>query len=440
MLSVSTEVKWAMDNAIDRILFESDKYVANPGRDFTRARTLTLEDTLQFILGMGGQSLGKELYDFFKPKGKHISTPAFVQRRAKIKPEAFEEIFHTFNIITQHLDKQKYWGYRLYAVDSTAAYCSKNKGSRSYMETVGYNMWQVNALYDLLNHTYRDVLIEPRSAYNEPRACITMAERSLAGEKCIVIGDRGYMSLNLFEHLRRAEGVEYIIRVKNASYKALSGLPEGEYDGIVHMQVRTTQTKEDKEAYKAGTAIRIPGPSKYGKQTATAVQWDFESPCDLDFRVVRFWISDDTYETIITSLPAAMFPAEKIKELYNLRWGIETSFRELKYDVGLVNFHAKKDNSVLQEILAHILMFNFCERIAMSVVIVKDAGNKWTYAINRTIAVHICIDFFRFSGVSPPGPTPEEAIEKNLLPVRSGRKDLRKSNVRRPVYFIYRVA
>mgnify|MGYP002543174117 FL=1 len=56
---------------------------------------------------------------------------------------------------------------------------------------------------------------------------------------------------------------------------------------------------------------------------------------DLHFRVVRFRISDGCYETIYTDLDPETFPVGKIKELYRLRWGIETSFRELKYTIGL---------------------------------------------------------------------------------------------------------
>ncbi len=40
------------------------------------------------------------------------------------------------------------------------------------------------------------------------------------------------------------------------------------------------------------------------------------------------------------------------KNLYASRWGIETSFRDLKYSIGLVNFHAKKKEGILQERLA----------------------------------------------------------------------------------------
>ena len=39
-----------------------------------------------------------------------------------------------------------------------------------------------------------------------------------------------------------------------------------------------------------------------------------------------------------------------IKRLYAMRWGIETSFRNLKHTLGLLHLHAKKVEFVLQEI------------------------------------------------------------------------------------------
>ncbi len=73
---------------------------------------------------------------------------------------------------------------------------------------------------------------------------------------------------------------------------------------------------------------------------------------DLNIRFVRFRISEDAYETIITNLPANEFPVSEIKHLYNLRWGIETSFRELKYTIGLKQPVSKKAEYISQEIFA----------------------------------------------------------------------------------------
>ncbi|WP_374972327.1 transposase [Blautia producta] len=45
--------------------------------------------------------------------------------------------------------------------------------------------------------------------------------------------------------------------------------------------------------------------------------------------------------------------------MYGRRWGIECSFRELKYTIGLTNFHAKKVEYILQEIFAWLIIYNF---------------------------------------------------------------------------------
>lgn len=112
------------------------------------------------------------------------------------------------------------------------------------------------------------------------------------------------------------------------------------------------------------------------------------------FRFVRFKLSKDSYECIITNLDKELFPVEKIKELYHLRWGIETSFRELKYAVGFVNFHAKKVTYITQEIFARMIMYNFCELITINVIISKK-NTKHTYQVNYTMAIHICRYFLK---------------------------------------------
>src|SRR5699024_7255543 len=83
---------------------------------------------------------------------------------------------------------------------------------------------------------------------------------------------------------------------------------------------------------------------------------------------IRFPISETTYESIITNLPAEEFSLEDIKALYHMRWGIETSFRELKYAIGLTHFHSKKPDYIRQEIWARLILYNFCEAITTRTV------------------------------------------------------------------------
>ena len=54
---------------------------------------------------------------------------------------------------------------------------------------------------------------------------------------------------------------------------------------------------------------------------------------------------------LYTNLDSETFLIGTIKELYRLRWGIETSFREFKYTIGLSCLHGKKTDFLLQEVL-----------------------------------------------------------------------------------------
>lgn len=50
-----------------------------------------------FILGIGSRTLGKTLMDFYGYDPKIVSVSAIVQRRTKILPSAFQQLFHKFN-------------------------------------------------------------------------------------------------------------------------------------------------------------------------------------------------------------------------------------------------------------------------------------------------------------------------------------------------------
>ena len=89
------------------------------------------------------------------------------------------------------------------------------------------------------------------------------------------------------------------------------------------------------------------------------------TPYALPFRIVRFRVSDSVIETVITNLDPDLFPPSELKKLYAMRWGIETSFRSLKYTMGLLHFHAKKVEHILQEIFARLIMYNFSELITL---------------------------------------------------------------------------
>jgi hypothetical protein len=282
-----------------------------------------------------------------------------------------------------------------------------------------------------------DTLIQPGRQQNEHKALVDMVDRSHVKDKVIIVADRNYESYNDFAHIEK-KGWNYVVRVKDLGRSGiLSGLSElpscGEFDVCVQRILTRKQTKEVKthpEIYKF-----LPTNS-----TFDFLDLHTNKFYPMTFRVVRIKLSDDSYETIITNLDKSGFPLNEIKKLYAMRWGIETSFRELKYAVGLLNFHSKKREHIVQEIFARIVMYNFAEMITSHVVI-SQGETKRIYQVNFTVAIHICRQFLRvcFWNNAPPLDV-EALIRKNILPVRPGRSDNRKIKSKTAVSFLYRVA
>ncbi len=428
-------IKDTLTSLINEMSASPALFVKDPKRDFSRNRKLPFKTMIQLLLSMGGSSLYKELLE---AQGYCVNTAtaaAFVQQRDKILPFALAYLLHEF---TQSFSEiKKYKGYRLLAADGSDlhiatdpdnpdTYFQNNPGEK------GYNLLHLNALYDLCTRLYVDSCVQTRRCENENKALTDMVDRSHIKDKTILIGDRGYESYNVLSHIEK-KGWNYIIRVKDTgSNGILSGLrlPKAdEFDVTVHRILTKKQTKE----VKAHPEIYRFLPSN--------VNFDFldlhtNKFYPVSLRIVRFKISNNAYEAVITNLNQDDFPPDELKELYKKRWGIETSFRELKYAVGLTHFHAKKQEYIEQEIYATMIMYNFSEMITSHVVI-QHRDSQYEYQVNFTVAIHICRHFFRNN---VPLPDVEALILKNILPIRPSRKDIRKIRYKSAVSFIYRVA
>jgi len=392
---------------------------------------------------MEGGSLTNELMKRFGCHADVVSASAFVQQRSKILPEAFETIFRLFAEETD--GSSLYNGYRLFAVDGSDVQIPTNpQDPDSYFPGSNgqhpYNLLHLNAMYDLLQRTYVDAIVQKRHCYDECRSLADMVDRSSVKQPTIIIADRAYESYNVFAHIQE-KGWYFLIRVKDSSSNGLAaGLdtPRTDvFDFPVELSLTRKQTNEVKQLCKQRNRYKyIPYnttfdylPAKSRKHLPTVFY-------QLFFRVVRFPIAENSFETVVTNLPVNLFPPSELKKLYALRWGIETSFRELKYTVGLLHFHAKKTEHILQEIFARLTMYNFSELIT-SHVIVQKQDRKHTYKANFSVAVHICRQFF-LGNVSPPDV--EALIARHVSPIRPGRSRPRNFSAKNAVSFIYRVA
>ena len=158
----------------------------------------------------------------------------------------------------------------------------------------------------------------------------------------------------------------------------------------------------------------------------------------LSFHIVRFALSDGSYECIVTNLPTDKFSPRRIKEIYFSRWGIETSFRKLKHTIGLSNFHAYKLEYIKQEIWVKLIAYNITE-ILVSHTVVSQKETKYKYKVNFSVATHLCKVFLH--------PKKDlidvmSLLGKELIPIRNEwqRPRLTTAHFRKPRYFIYRAS
>ena len=160
-------------------------------------------------------------------------------------------------------------------------------------------------------------------------------------------------------------------------------------------------------------------------------------------RVVKFRINNsdtgkEEWEVLLTNLNRFEFPIPRIKEMYHKRWDIETSFRELKYALGGINFHSKKDDFIKMELFAHFIMFNAVSRSIVCVP-VSQTNHKYPYAIDFKMACLIVRKYYRLHNKKPPDEMFVEMLAYTV-PVRAGRSDKRNLKPKSAVWFVYRVA
>lgn len=425
-------IRHSLFSAITKVASIPENCVKKPGIDFTRNRKLPLSTMLLMLIGMGGGSLMKELQEWFDLSAHTASMSAFVQQRNKIKPEALESVFYDF-LKTVSLSGT-YHGYRLLAVDGSDLRLPTNSDDSFSLiqnEEGGkhYNLVHLNAMYDLVNHTYVDAAIQPKKGMNEHAALVSMVDRSQLPGNVIALMDRGYESFNNIAHFQEKDW-KYIIRAKDSfgiiTKLTVPNTPEFDVDIVLTLTRR--QTKETLELLEKF-------PTRY-RWIQPHTTFDYIKPkeskfYDLKFRAVRFQISEEIYETVYTNLSAKEFPIGKIKELYYRRWGIETSFRELKYAIGLASLHGKKKEFMLQEVFARLVLYNYTSLIAHCVEIPE--GKR----VNISAAAYFCRQFLRMK-IAPA--LVLENIVKNLSPIRPGRQFPRYQNLISPIGFQYRIS
>lgn len=439
-----TYVKHCLLAAISQMTARKDEFVKQPGRDFSRNRKISLDHLVFFLVGAEASTMQFELqkFSFLFPESLSglPSCSAMFQRRSKLSRDAMPAVFAGFN---KQFPTKLTNGLHLLAVDGTQiniAYDLKDRENHHFSHqwyVRGYNDLHMVALQDLGTQKYLDAIIQNGTEKNEHAALCELVQRSsLPLEKTVLAADRGFASFNFFLHAEQV-GCHYVVRANDAYVRNLLGSASLPDALDTHIKLYLTRSRA------TGFRKHPEHPELY-RVISSRTTFDFIEPgaqeeIPVSLRIVRFQLKDGIFENIITNLSLEEFPPERLKWIYRKRWGIETSFRNLKCILALEQFRSKKPEHILQEIWARLILYNFCMEI-VSHAKLPEKIRKHPHKIDIANALRTCHYFLR----RPPGHENDlnimELIERAHSPVRPDRMAARRHRPHFPKSFQYRSA
>lgn len=432
-MSTVSSVKNLLLKHIDLMEQHKEDFVKRPFRDFSRKSKLSFKNTILSLIAMERSSLKCELQKFFGYSNETPTSSAFIQQRDKLKAAAFKHLFFSFS---KEFSPEAVDDFHFLAVDGSDVLIPLENENEIYSyfrrpEQDCYHQIHLNAVYDLTTNMYVAAHIEPRRGHDERKAFHHLLEDNSFCDQSVFIFDRGYESYPLMAHISSKDQF-FLIRAKDWNMGGiLKGIPRPaaeEFDFVwekIFVPKLLSKHQEEPEKYQRVHSSNSP----YFLNDKVR-----EFP--LSFRVVRFQLDNGSYECLLTNLPAELFDAKALKELYHMRWGIETSFRQLKYSIGLLDFHSKKVEAIEMEIWARLILYNFTRAVTNRIE-KRKSKSKYIQQLNITNAVHICRRFLKLYEDASCG-NADDLISRELLPIRPDRSSQRKKHFQRPHKFNYR--
>lgn len=380
-------------------------------KDFTRNRKLPFSSLILFMVNLVKQSLQKELTNFLSlfssVKSKDISKSAFSQSRLKLKPEAFVELnADLINEFYKDNDINKWSGFRLLGIDGCVLQLPQSPeilnifgGVESQSENI-LAAAQSSSCYDLLNEIIIDAQIDSYKT-SEHMLALKHMEKMKKGD--LAIYDRGYNARWLF-FLHIFKGVDFLMRLRKEFADELNSFWDSEEKSRI-INVKVCPDKSLRKLKKLDIKFH---PFKY--------------------RVVKVQLNNGEIEVLATSLiDEKKYPAHIFKELYALRWGIETNYDHLKNNLEIEDFTGKSSISVQQDFFAKIFITNLQTVIARDAQAEIDEEKKDTehrYKINRNLSLGFMKD--RVIRILMNNKSDDYEELKNLfklepVPIRGGR-------------------
>lgn len=396
----------------------------NNPRHFTRKRKFPLLPLVLSVPFRKGKTLYMELRHFKEVfnMDSQISKPGYLYQRKKLNPLALHELmqFHAKNFFSDN-SSVKLWKNRflLLSVDGSSANVPLTKENiETYGSVSGKGkprpQMGISCMFEVNNHMVLDMSIN--NCKFDERKCalkhIESCKQLVQGYDSIHLFDRGYPSGGFLITLTEKK-LNFVIRLGSSSFKKeqLSMKSDDEWIDIVFDKSRLNAAKQkedqnDYEKMKAAGSIRL--------------------------RFVRVKLSTGETEYLVTNMDSNMVPASDMKELYHMRWGIETAYDEMKNRMQLENFSGSTPVIMEQDVYATGYLFNVIHDMiqdAEQSIVQPENGYKHKMQINTNLAIGIIkTDLLKTLLEQDPEKKKMmfqsmiEEIRRNLVPVRDDRQ------------------
>ena len=389
-------------------------------RHFIRNRKLNPKDLILFTINNRGKTMKMELYDFIQEYNiEEVSAPALLKQREKLNENVFKILAKKSlnDFYGKFANEVKtFKGHVLSAIDGSDCEVPNTIETRRRYKAINSSnddrvaRIKLSNCYDILNKYVLDTEI---GEYKHGE--IDLANEHLQATEyieeyfpIIYIMDRGYFSLSMMYHLI-SEGKKFVIRLKTSFLKKEQKLMKSD-DEIVEIKYQYDRIRsykdKDEEFYNY-----------------------YENGNTMSLRFVNIVLPTCEVETIMTNLDLKEFTTEDIKKIYRLRWGIETSYHELKESMQVTNISSSKDTIIKQEIYSQMLVYNIVQSICNDLNSqINQEEFKHPMKINFNMAVGFVKKFLIKILIEKDKKKKKEMSEvlfhnilKNLIPIRKNR-------------------
>jgi Transposase DDE domain. len=412
---------------------------------FTRNRKVTPLPLLLQMFGQKGKTQQAELIDFYKDIDRplDISTVGFFQNRMKFNESAVRLMSNDFitDMYDKHDDKMvKLNDYLVTAIDGSKFILPSTKENEEYFgrfvsgKATPENspvMGMMSTLYDCINKMVLDIQVDKfkTSERKLAEAHLGVAKENFR-QKMVTIFDRGYYSIKLVDQLQEC-GQKYLFRLPKTTLKNFSNQLEIGEDKVFNLTFDRATTNRYREDSKFRTKLM---------NTTYPI------------RIAKISIGTNSDGTIIeeilaTNLSSEEFDIEGLKELYNLRWAVETAYNILKNRMKIEEFSGYRTRLILQDIYCTVWLYN----LTMLKLIEVDQKHKipqerYKYEMKRNLnaAIGVMKTYLvkTIMGASKSQKKEylnqmDQLIIKQLIPIRKDRK-FRRANAKNKSRMSYR--